>query len=123
FANTAKMHRDAVAAGNHLVMLDDIGWLADAVTAVAARLEHCTALMVAFDIDVIDRSQCPAAPGARPGGLAATDFFAAARALAANPKVRLVDLTEFDPSLDVSDIGALVAARWLAEILTGFAKR
>ena len=33
------------------------------------RLGHVERLMVDFDIDVIDRSQCPGAPGARPGGM------------------------------------------------------
>jgi formiminoglutamase len=37
--------------------------------------------------------------------------------------VKLVDLTEFDPSLDVGEITALTAGRWVAEILAGFAKR
>jgi arginase family enzyme len=50
-------------------------------------------------------------------------FFAAARRLAAEPRVRLVDLTEFDPSLDVSDISALTAGRWVCEILSGYAGR
>ena len=58
--------------------------------------------MVDFDIDVIDRAQLPGAPGARPGGLPVADFFRAARRLAEEERVRLVDLTEFDPSLDVS---------------------
>jgi arginase family enzyme len=55
--------------------------------------------------------------------MAVTDFFAAARALAAYPRVALVDLTEFDPSLDPSDLSALTAARWVAEILAGFSAR
>jgi formiminoglutamase len=50
-------------------------------------------------------------------------FFRAARQLAAQPKLRLVDLTEFDPSLDVSDISALTAGRWLCEILAGYSAR
>jgi formiminoglutamase len=50
-------------------------------------------------------------------------FFAAARRLAAEPRVKLVDLTEFDPALDVSDITALTAGRWVSEILAGFAGR
>ena len=79
--------------------------------------------MVDFDIDVIDRSQCPGAPGARPGGLPAQDFFRAARRLGEEGRVRLVDLTEFDPSLDVSDITALTAGRWVCEILAGYQMR
>jgi formiminoglutamase len=79
--------------------------------------------MIDFDIDVIDRSQCPGAPGARPGGMPVDMFFAAARFLGAQEKVKLVDLTEFDPGLDVSDITALTAGRWVCEILAGFAAR
>ena len=55
--------------------------------------------------------------------MASHDFFAAVRALAAEPKVRLIDLTEWDPSLDPSDLSALTAARWVAECLAGFEAR
>ena len=73
---------------------------------------HCEAMVVDCDIDVIDRSQFPAAPGARPGGMAVHDFFAAVRRLAAEPRVRVIDLTEWDPPLDATrpqrfDRGAL----------------
>jgi len=37
--------------------------------------------------------------------------------------VKLVDLTEFDPSLDVSSITALTAGRWACEILAGLSGR
>jgi formiminoglutamase len=50
-------------------------------------------------------------------------FFTAARRLGAESKVRLVDLTEFDPSLDVGDITALTAARWVCEVLAGYSAR
>ena len=125
FANTEEMHEDALAAGVHVVPLNlclrlGIGPVLD---KALARLSHCKAIAVDFDIDVIDRASCPGAPGARPGGMAPTMFFAAARRLAAEPKARLVDLTELDPSLDVAAITALTAARWLAEILAGFDAR
>ncbi|MCY7280665.1 MAG: arginase family protein, partial [Sphingomonas bacterium] len=73
--------------------------------------------------DVIDRGQLPGAPGARPGGMSASDFFVATRLLAADPRVRLIDLTEWDPPLDPTDLSALVAARWVAECLAGFEQR
>ena len=56
--------------------------------ARSAHVRHCDAIVVDCDIDVIDRSQFPAAPGARPGGMAVHDFFAAVRRLAADPRVR-----------------------------------
>jgi arginase family enzyme len=80
-------------------------------------------MFIDCDIDVIDRSQLPGAPGARPGGMTVSDFFAATRLLARNPKVRVVDLTEWDPTLDPSDLSALTAARWVAEVLAGFEAR
>ena len=125
FANTAKMHRDAEAAGIAVWTIADcrkLGIVAILKQALA-RLDHVEAIMIDFDIDVIDRSQCPGAPGARPGGMSARMFFEAARFLGAEPRVKLVDLTEFDPSLDVSDITALTAGRWVCETLAGFARR
>jgi len=125
FANTAAMHRDAIAAGIGVFSLAETQTrgLGNVLAQALHRLGHCDRLMVDFDIDVIDRSQMPGAPGARPGGMAVHDFFAAARRLAAEPRVALVDLTEFDPSLDPSDLSALTAGRWVAEILAGFAGR
>ena len=125
FAIIVVMHRDAVEGG-HLVMT--IGQvqrdgIAKAISAALDQVAHCEAVMVDCDIDVIDRSQLPGAPGARPGGMAAHDFFAAVRMLATEPKVRLIDLTEWDPPLDSTDLSALTAARWLAECLAGFEAR
>lgn len=125
FANSAAMHRDALAAGNRVItqaQVDEHG-IAAAVEAALAHVAHCETVMVDCDIDVIDRSQFPGAPGARPAGMQARDFFAAVRALAGQPKVNLIDLTEWDPPLDPTDLSSLVAGRWLAEVLAGFATR
>ena len=62
-------------------------------------------------------------PGARPGGMAVTDFFSAVRRLASNPRARVIDLTEWDPPLDTTDLSALTAARWVAECLAGYEAR
>lgn len=126
FANTKKAHEKAVRAG--IAVHTSRGCheygLLTLIEAELRRLSaRCEAIYVDFDIDVIDRAQMPAAPGARPGGIAVREFFAAARLIASHHKVRCVDLTEFDPSLDVANIGALTAARWFAEVLAGFKSR
>ena len=125
FANTAKMSNDALKAGISTWNIADCdcGSIEIVVDQALDKLSGALAIMVDFDIDVIERAQCPGAPGARPGGMPARDFFKAARRLAASPKVRLVDLTEFDPSLDVGDITALTAGRWVCEVLAGFSAR
>ena len=98
--------------------------MAAIVTEELARLSAlCEVIYVDFDIDVIDRSQWPASPGARPGGVSAQDFFDATRVIGACAKVRAVDLTEYDPSLEIGDLGALTAGRWFCELLAGFEQR
>ena len=126
FANTKRAHDKAKAAGISV-------WTARAcrerglVAVVAQELDRlsalCEAIYVDFDIDVIDRSQWPASPGARPGGVSVQDFFDATRVIGACPKVRAVDLTEYDPSLEIGDLGALTAGRWFCELLAGFEAR
>jgi formiminoglutamase len=125
FANSRKMHEDALAGGNLVVTMSEVRRLGItlAVDRALDHLSRCEAIVVDCDIDVIDRSQMPAAPGARPGGMAVHDFFAAVRRLAADPRVKVIDLTEWDPPLDPSDLSALTAARWVAECLAGFEMR
>jgi formiminoglutamase len=126
FANTKKMHDKAKAAGVSVRTLRNCRE-AGVVTVVSQELQRlstlCDMIYVDFDIDVIDRAQMPGAPGARAGGMAAHDFFDATRLIGRHPLVRAVDLTEFDPSLDVNDLGALTAARWFVELLAGFSMR
>jgi arginase family enzyme len=125
FANSEQMHRDAIDGGHLAVTIGDVRseGIDRAVSQALYHVRHCDAVVVDCDIDVIDRGQLPGAPGARPGGMSAHDFFAAVRLLAAEPKVRLIDLTEWDPPLDPTDLSALVAARWVAECLAGLEAR
>jgi arginase family enzyme len=125
WANTRKMHEDAVAAGIGVYPMGSVRrhGLLEVLDDALSRLVHTEVLMVDFDIDVIERGHFPGAPGARPGGMHPDMFFRAARQLAAQPKVRLVDLTEFDPSLDATDLSALTAGRWVCEVLAGFQAR
>jgi formiminoglutamase len=126
FANTRRAFEFASAQGITVRTIADVkacgvvALLEEAIETLSAR---CERLYVDFDIDVIDRAQCPGAPGARPGGMPVDEFFAAARIIGASPHVAAVDLTEFDPSLDQADITALTAGRWFAELLAGFSER
>jgi len=125
FANSKAMFDDARGAGNTVVTLAEFerSGCEAAIDFALERLGHCEALMVDCDIDVIDRSQFPGAPGARPAGMKTRDFFRATRLLAAEPRVAVIDLTEWDPPLDSTDLSSLTAGRWLAEVLAGFESR
>ena len=125
FANSAKMHRDAIDAGNLVVGIDEVrrDGIDAAVDRALTHMSHADQIVLDCDIDVIDRAQMPGAPGARPGGMHVSDFFAAVRRIASDHRVRVVDLTEWDPPLDATDLSALTAARWLAECVAGFEAR
>ena len=125
FANSKKMHDDAVATGNLAITIGEVGLngIARAIERALEHVEHCDAIVVDCDIDVIDRSQLPGAPGGRPGGMTVSDFFKAVRFLASQRAVRVIDLTEWDPPLDPTDLSALTAARWVAECLAGYEMR
>ena len=125
FANSRAMHEDAVAFGNLVITAGEVRerGIAAAIDRALDHIDHCETLVVDCDIDAVDRAQFPAAPGARPGGMDSSQFFAAVRRLAADRRVRLIDLTEWDPPLDPSDLSALTAARWFAECLAGFERR
>jgi formiminoglutamase len=125
FANSRAMHDDAIDAGNLVITIGDVrrDGIEHEIGRALDHIAHCDALVVDCDIDVIDRSQLPGAPGARPGGMAVADFFWAVRKLASDPRVRVIDLTEWDPSLDPTDLSALTAARWVAECLAGYEVR
>lgn len=126
FANTRRAHEKAKAAGISVRTARECRerGLAEVAAEELERLSGlCDAIYVDFDIDVIDRSQWPASPGARPGGVGVHDFFAAARVVGAHPRVRAVDLTEYDLSLEVGDLGSLTAGRWFCELLAGFQSR
>jgi len=125
FANTAKMHRDALAAGILVVSVEEVRreGIEAAVESALRHLAHVDAIVLDCDIDVIDRAQMPGAPGARPGGMHVADFFWAVQRIASEHRVWVIDLTEWDPSLDSTDLSALTAARWLAECVAGFESR
>ena len=126
FANTRRAHDKARAAGISVRTARECRGqgLAAVVAEELERLSTlCEVIYVDFDIDVIDRGHWPASPGARPGGVSAQDFFDATRIVGAHARVKAVDLTEYDPSLEIGDLGALTAGRWFCELLAGFEAR
>jgi len=125
FANTEKMHRDAIAAGNLVIGMGEVrsDGIEKAVERVLQHIALTDDIVIDCDIDVIDRAQMPGAPGARPGGMDVVDFFYAVRRLVSDHRVRVIDLTEWDPPLDPTDLSALTAARWVAECVAGFEDR
>ncbi len=126
FVNTAKTHAAALKAGMEIYTQADCrqhGLGAILTTALHTLSKRVDMIYVDFNMDAIDKSRSPGAPGARSGGLSSLDFFKATRLIGAHSKVQAVGLCEFDPGLDTGDMTALIAGRWFGELLAGFKAR
>jgi formiminoglutamase len=84
FANTKKAHEKAKAAGIYVATAAACKAQGSGrhrrENALARSGSACDVIHVDFDIDIVERSAMPGAPGARPGGVAVQDFFDATRA-------------------------------------------
>ena len=81
-------------------------------------------IYVDFDVDVCDRAVVPACPAAMPGGISADELRQGAFLLAADMRVRAIDITEIDAALDTPDQRTIrLAALLVLEAASGFASR
>ncbi|KQX08574.1 formimidoylglutamase [Leifsonia sp. Root1293] len=79
---------------------------------------------VDLDVDVCDRSVAPGCPASVPGGISAYELRAAARAAAADDRVRSIDIAEVDATADAEDGRTVrLAALLVLEALAGVALR
>lgn len=79
---------------------------------------------VDLDIDVCDRSVAPGCPASIPGGISAAELRLAARLLAADPRVKGIDLAEVDATADAPDGRTVrLAALCVLEAAAGLARR
>lgn len=82
------------------------------------------AIHVDLDVDVCDRSVAPGCPASIPGGISAAELRRAARLLAADPRVRGLDVAEVDATADASDGRTVrLAALLVLEAAAGVALR
>jgi formiminoglutamase len=126
FANSKHYAALAHEAGITIMTADEVH-VQGIQTAVRTALDHLAAraeaIYVDLDLDVLDRSFAPAAPGSRPGGLFPWQIAWAARECGMAPKVRIMDLVEIDPVKDLADATVLSAATCLLAWAAGVTQR
>ena len=82
------------------------------------------AIHVDLDVDVCDRSVAPGCPASVPGGLQAHELRRIARLLAADSRVRGLDIAEVDATADTADARTVrLAALLVLEAAAGLALR
>ncbi len=98
FVSAQAIHRDGIEP-----VLDLVPWGADVV--------------IAFDCDALDPSVMPAVIGRAPGGLTYWQAIELMQGIAGKAKIAGADLVEFMPQRDIDEIGALTAARIVANMI------
>jgi len=79
---------------------------------------------VDLDVDVCDRTVVPGCPSAAPGGVSADELRELAFLLARDPRVRVIDITEIDATIDAVDGRTVrLAALLVLEIAAGLLAR
>lgn len=78
---------------------------------------------VSFDMDVLDQAYAPGVPAPGPGGLTIFDALDAMNWLGRQPKVCAFDWVCADPTVDVRNLTARVAANLLLQAAVGLAER
>ena len=127
FANSAEYSKRARDNGITVISRADLrdGKIS---SAVSKALEIAGAggreIYVDLDVDICDRSVVPACPASMPGGISADELRQAAFLVGADSRVRAIDITEIDASLDTPDQRTVrLAALLVLEASAGFATR
>lgn len=116
FANSREYAARAKDEGIHVVNRDVLrkrpiaDVMAEALEIAGAQGRE---IYVDLDVDVCDRSVAPACPASLPGGISADELRQAAFLAGRDARVRAIDITEIDASLDTPDqrtirLGALL---------------
>ncbi|HWE23341.1 MAG TPA: formimidoylglutamase [Myxococcales bacterium] len=121
--HNARAHRDwAVARGFTILELAAIrGRIADAL-AQALRAD-AEAIAVSLDLDSVEASAAPGVSAPCPDGLAAADLYACARLAGRERRVRVLDVMELAPPLDLDGRTARLGAAAIWHFLAGLAER
>ncbi|MBT2486921.1 MULTISPECIES: arginase family protein [unclassified Microbacterium] len=128
FANSAAYAQRAADWGIRVITLDELRRRGvDDVVAEALEIAGAgpsPRVHLDIDVDVCDRSVVPGCPASVPGGLAAWELRALARAVASDPRVVTADLAEVDATADTEDGRTVrLAALCVLELLTGLSRR
>lgn len=126
FANSAEYREYCDDAGITTVTVEQVGKIGmrAAVDVALSQLSaRCESIYVDVDLDVLDQSQAPACPGARPGGLTVRQLADGVSRCGAHHSVTAMDFVEVDPTHDRDHLTLDTTAHLLLSAVAGYAFR
>jgi formiminoglutamase len=126
FANSRAYADVAHQAGITVVTMDQVrahGVETHLNEAFQYLSEKVKTIYIDLDIDVLDRTFAPAAPGSRPGGLTPWELQRVAWLCGVQKKVRAIDLVEVDPTQDIAGVTVLATSGCLLSFASGLLTR
>jgi len=121
--HNARAHREwAAARGFAVLELDEVRGRVAKAFAEALRMP-AEALAVSLDLDGVEAASAPGVSAPCPDGLTAADLYACARLAGQDPRVRVLDVMELAPPLDVDGRTARLGAAAIWHFLAGVAAR
>ena len=121
--HNARAHREwAASRGFAVLALDEVRGRVAQAFAEALRMP-AGAVAVSLDLDGVQASSAPGVSAPCPDGLTAADLYACARLAGQDPRVRLLDVMELAPPLDVDGRTARLGAAAIWHFLAGVAAR
>lgn len=127
FANSREYFARAKDAGIHVITRDAlrrrpiVDIMAEALDIAGGKDRQ---IYVDLDVDVCDRSVAPACPASVPGGITADDLRQVAFFAGADSRVKALDITEIDPTMDAPDQRTIrLAALLVLEAACGVTQR
>jgi formiminoglutamase len=102
---------------------------ADLESVVARALDAASGdarrpVFIDIDVDVCDRAEVPGCPSAAPGGISVDELRQIAFACGRDPRVRGIDITEIDATIDAPDMRTVrLAALLVLEAAAGLCMR
>jgi formiminoglutamase len=127
FANSREYAARAKEYGINVIYRDELRRrpMRDVMSEALDRAGHGgREIYVDLDVDVCDRAVAPACPASVPGGISADELRQAAYFAGADRRVRGLDITEIDATLDAPDQRTIrLAALLVLEASCGVASR
>ena len=117
FANSKSYVHLVQERGAHIHYLGDIRGRVGSTVEAIVKKSDADAIFFGFDLDVVGANEAPGVSDPGPMGLTAREVCEIADVAAADPRTRLIEITEVNPDCDIGGMTSKLAANIIVRAL------